>query len=65
MPPEIKRLKPALNITGCLALMHAIHLAQAQDKTAEDLNRRVRSMADISMEVTSIDSLAPYTVSPT
>jgi hypothetical protein len=32
MPPEIKRLKPALNITGCLALMHAIHLAKPKTR---------------------------------
>ena len=30
MPPEPRRFKPALNIAGCLALLHAIHLAKAQ-----------------------------------
>jgi hypothetical protein len=30
MPPEPKRLEPALNIVGCLALLHAIHLANPQ-----------------------------------
>ena len=30
MPPEPRRLEPALNIAGCLALLHAIHLAKPQ-----------------------------------
>jgi hypothetical protein len=53
MPPEPRRLKSALNIAGCLALLHAIHstrytLHQApEDAAAEDLNLRVRSMAEI------------------
>jgi hypothetical protein len=32
MPPEPRRLKPALNIAGCLALLHAIHLAKPHNK---------------------------------
>jgi hypothetical protein len=28
--PEPRRLKPALNIAGCLALLHALHLAKSQ-----------------------------------
>jgi hypothetical protein len=32
MPPEPRCLKPALNIAGCLALLHAIHLAEAHRK---------------------------------
>ena len=30
MPPEPRRLKPARDIAGCLALLHAIHLAKPQ-----------------------------------
>jgi transcriptional regulator with XRE-family HTH domain len=30
MPREARRLKPPLNIAGCLALVHAIHLAKPQ-----------------------------------
>ena len=29
---EPRRLKPALNIAGCLALLHAIHLAKPHKK---------------------------------
>jgi hypothetical protein len=30
IPPEPRRLKPALNIAGCLALLHAVHVAKPQ-----------------------------------
>ena len=30
MPLQPRRIKPALNIAGCLALLHAIHLAKPQ-----------------------------------
>jgi hypothetical protein len=58
MPPETKHSKRTLNIAGCQSLLHAISLAKSQ-KPSENFNFWVRSMADISMVVTSTPEHGP------
>ena len=55
VPPEIRRLKPALNTAGCRALLHAIHLAKPRGRRGNQ-SWRPNKIQDRS--ITRMDSLS-------